>query len=450
MGEQPSDISVPFQRDDNTRTGEPELPPQAQTGTGSEKAKTCHTQGTSNSAMPACPPLYTWPQVDRQAFHGLAGEVVHAMEPYTEADPIALLGHLLAEFSCIVGPTPYIQLDGSPCRLAFWPVMVGETSKGRKGSATQRIRRRAHLCRPSIMLSSPYELLSVLIKRDPDAEDPGIPDKRLYLVQSEFGSMLKVMAREGNSLSGVVRDAWDGEDLAPMTKNSRIRATAPHVVIVGHVTKEDLRKHLREEDKSNGFGNRFVWFMVKRSKLQPFASGVPEHVLGPLREGLRDAVAYAQTVGEVALSEEGKLAWASIYESLSQGRPGVAGALVGRGEAQVRQVAALYALLDQSPVVTDVHLSAALALWRFAEESVAWIFADMATGELCEQILGALMNGGPLDESAISALFHNNVPAAMLEDAKQALKRAGYIFEEIIPTNGRPRRQWKWVSTRAA
>jgi hypothetical protein len=391
------------------------------------------------------------------AFHGLAGDIVQAMEPYTEADPIALLGHLLAEFSCIIGRNPHIELDGSPCQLQFWPVMVGETSKARKGSASSRMRRLFKTTFPEWTggllrgsLSSGEGLIYAVRDANADEQDSGVADKRLYLVQSEFGSMLKVMAREGNSLSGVIRDAWDGEDLAPMTKNSRVRATAPHVVIVGHVTKDDLRKHLREEDKSNGFGNRFVWFMVRRSKLQPFASGVPEAVLAPLRERLKDAFAYAQTVREMPLSKEGKVAWEEMYAGLSEGKPGVAGALVGRGEAQVRRLAALYALLDQSAVVTDVHLNAALALWRFAEESVAWIFTGVEPGDVSEKILGALMQHRVLDDSAISALFHNNVPGLVLEEAKQALKRDGYIMDEAMPTKGRPRRLWKWISMRAA
>ena len=52
------------------------------------------------------------------------------------------------------------------------------------------------------------------------------------------------MERDGNSLSGVLRDAWDGKDLAPMTKGNRIRATAPHVGIVGHVTQNELLRNL--------------------------------------------------------------------------------------------------------------------------------------------------------------------------------------------------------------
>ena len=32
-----------------------------------------------------------WPVMDQAAYHGLAGDVVRAIEPHTEADPVAIL-----------------------------------------------------------------------------------------------------------------------------------------------------------------------------------------------------------------------------------------------------------------------------------------------------------------------------------------------------------------------
>ena len=39
--------------------------------------------------------------------------------------------------------------------------------------------------------------------------DAGVTDKRLLVIESEFASTLKVMAREGNTLSATIRQAWD-------------------------------------------------------------------------------------------------------------------------------------------------------------------------------------------------------------------------------------------------
>ncbi len=44
--------------------------------------------------------------------------------------------------------------------------------------------------------------------------------------------MLKVVAREGNTLSPVVRNAWDGKPLQTIAKNAPVRASAAHIAIL--------------------------------------------------------------------------------------------------------------------------------------------------------------------------------------------------------------------------
>src|SRR5215213_6689141 len=98
------------------------------------------------------------------------------------------------------------------------------------------------------------------------------------------------MAREGNSLSGVLRDAWDGLTLAPMTKSNRVRATDPHIGIVAHVTQNELLRNLTDTETVNGFGNRFAWFAVRRSKELPFPSGPAESDLSALTRAIRQVL----------------------------------------------------------------------------------------------------------------------------------------------------------------
>jgi hypothetical protein len=94
--------------------------------------------------------------------------------------------------------------------------------------------------------------------------DHGVPDKRLLVIESEFSGALRVMQREGNILSRVLRDAWDRGDLATMTKNSPARATGAGISIVGHITAAELRECLDRTDMANGFANRFLFACVRR------------------------------------------------------------------------------------------------------------------------------------------------------------------------------------------
>src|SRR5574340_1263947 len=80
-----------------------------------------------------------WPSLDSAAFYGLAGRVADLYEPHTEADPVALVVSFLAEIGTMVGRGPHLNLDGSYHPLLFWPVLVGQSSKARKGTAGKRI-----------------------------------------------------------------------------------------------------------------------------------------------------------------------------------------------------------------------------------------------------------------------------------------------------------------------
>src|SRR5262245_39538524 len=47
--------------------------------------------------------------------------------------------------------------------------------------------------------------------------DPGVKDKRLMVVEAEFASALAVAERPGNTLSPVIRKAWEGGKLSTIT-----------------------------------------------------------------------------------------------------------------------------------------------------------------------------------------------------------------------------------------
>lgn len=274
-----------------------------------------HALGTLPDEIPDTSPKNlapAWPTLDPAAFHGLAGEVVRLIEPHTEADPVALLVSFLAEFGSMLNRGPHLILDGSYHPLLFGPVIVGQSSKSRKGTAGRRIEALLSLAEESwtrgeckgtlssgeglafAVRDAQYKEEPVKQSGKPTGEmqticaDSGVEDKRLFLVQSEFGAVLKIMAREGNSLSGVLRDAWDGLTLAPMTKANRVRTTSPHIGIVAHVTQDELLRNLTDTETVNGFGNRFCWFAVRRSKELPFPGSPSESDLSALAAAIRE------------------------------------------------------------------------------------------------------------------------------------------------------------------
>jgi hypothetical protein len=130
------------------------------------------------------------------------------------------------------------------------------------------------------------------------------------------------------------------------------------------LTRDELRRHLDSTEVANGFANRFLWICVRRSKVLPLGGHLSEMKLTDLASRLQDAVKSARTIRQMTFGKIAKKLWCRVYNELSDGRPGLLGAVISRAEAQVLRLACVYALLDKVGFIGVKHLRAALALWR--------------------------------------------------------------------------------------
>lgn len=421
-----------------------------------------------NGAAPAAatPRRYVetpWPApLAEEAFHGLVGDIVRAVEPYSEADPAALLAHALSGLGALVHKhVRAIAGDAEhPARLNT--VCVGETAKGRKGSSFRPVQRIVRAADPEFDrhiaegLSSGegliWQVRDAIFKwekrKNQEAEyvevDPGEADKRLWIVESEFASVLRMIQREGNTLSAVVRRAWDAGDLNTLTKNSPAKATGAHIVITGHVTKDELLRYLDRSELASGFANRFLWFAVSRGSLLPDGGEVPSDVIADLAARAREVWQWANTARVIGRDDEASVLWREVYPALSDGHPGMLGAATNRAEAQVLRLSVLYAVLDRSTLIRAEHLLAALAVWRYAEASARWIFGDATGDPVADSILTALRGGGDMSRNDIVNFFGRNLGQSRLDKALGLLLRAGLVRFERVPgeNGGRPKEVW--------
>ncbi len=407
------------------------------------------------------------PPLSDEAFHGLAGEIVKAIEPHTEADPAALLIQFLAAFGNVVGRGAYFVAEADKHYPNLFLIIVGATAKGRKGSSWGHIERifksvdedwpksciRSGLSsgegliwtiRDPIEKTEPIrDKGKKIIGYDQVIVDPGIDDKRALVLETEFSSPLKVMGREGNTLSPTIRDAWDGRNLRTMTKNSPARATDPHISIIGHITKDELIRHVDETEMCNGFINRFLLVCVKRSKCLPEGGTIHEVDFNPLVIRLREAVNFARSAGELKRDDQARALWFKVYPELSEGKPGLLGAATARAEAQVMRLATIYALLDRSSLILKEHLLAGLAIWEYCEASAQYVFGDSIGDPLADEIQRALNNRpGGMTRTEISNLFKRNKSSNQIERALERLIANGSAFFIREETNGRPAERW--------
>jgi hypothetical protein len=397
-----------------------------------------------------------WPELDPAALHGLPGDVVRTFEPHTEADPVAVLANLLCAFGNIIGRGAFARVGTTEHHLKLFAALVGATAKGRKGESWGPVKKLAEAIDPGWSAGrvmgglSSGEGLIYAVRDEVSGErkgeevvlDPGEPDKRLLAIEGELASVLKVMAREGNTLSATIRQAWDGDRLRTMTKNTPTRATGAHISIVGHVTKAELLRHLGDTEAANGFANRFLWLMVRRSKELPFGGGMPD--MGGLSRRLDSAVRFGRTPRTIRWGESARKPWAEVYGPLSEGKPGMFGAVTGRAEAQTLRLATLYAVMDESGTIEHEHLEAALALWDYAEESARCIFGDATGDPVADAILEALRNtgAGGLTRTEIRDLFKRHQGADRINTALGELLRLGRVRRQTEQTGGRPTERW--------
>jgi hypothetical protein len=279
-----------------------------------------------------------------------------------------------------------------------------------------------------------------------EVADFGEDDKRLLVVESEFANVLRQFERQGNVLSSVCRDAWDTGDLGTLTRNSPTQATGAHVSIIGHITKQELKQYLTRTEAGNGFGNRFLWFCVKRSKVLPEGGRIQDVNFAPFLQQLREAIALAECAGEVTRDIEARELWAQVYPDLSEGKPGMVGAMTSRAEAQVLRLSMIYALLDGEKVVRVPHLQAALAVWGYCEASVQYIFGQATGDPVADNILEALQaapNGRTRTE--IYNLFGRHEGADRIQQAVGDLLRRGFTTIDTISTGGRPTERLKYA-----
>jgi hypothetical protein len=399
-----------------------------------------------------------FPVMDDAAYRGIFGEIVGAIEPHSEADPVAILLSAITFFGSSYGRRGYVEISGTRHHGNLFVGIVGDTARARKGTSLSPVKNIFGTAAPEWTqnrivsgLSSGEGLINVVRdavegeNKDGDTVvlDKGVLDKRLLVAEGELSQGLKVLRREGNTLSPILRNAWDGGDLAALTRNSPLRATEPHISILGHITSTELLKHLIESEAANGFGNRFLWACVRRSKSLPFGGELSSVDMSPIIRGLRSAL--DQRAGRMSFARSARDTWVEMYDSLTEDRPGMFGMITARAEDQTLRLAILYALAAGSNEIRVEHLASAFAVWGYCEDSALFLFGDQLGDADADKLLGALRSSPKgMTRTDISGMFGRNKKPEDLERILALLESAGeaYSGRAVGKSGGRPTETW--------
>jgi len=390
-----------------------------------------------------------WPaDLAPEALHGPSGEIVNELAPETEADPAALLLSLHTLFGNIIGRSAHFRVGVTPHHTNLFAVLVGYTGEARKGTSWDPIEDLFRRAFPEYAaknihpggLASGEGLLSLVRDRQEKrvqikkggrltmesetmVEDWGVEDKRCLVVETEMAGLLKVMSRPGNVLSQQICKAWETGNIQSISKNNPAKATGAHISILGHITPDSLKRNLTEADAASGFGNRFMWMLVKRARLLPEGGKLPllnRHIIA-----IRKLVELAsEGVEEIARDEAARRMWAAVYGDLVRAGVGMFGEMTARRAPIVGRLSLIYALWDGKRVIEPAHLLAALGVWERCEASLRFLYGDVTGDPTADALYDTIANRPEgAHRTDLHAALGRHRPAAELDRALTALQR---------------------------
>lgn len=406
------------------------------------------------------------PAVPAPAWHGAIGDAVREIAPTTEADPVAVLAQTLALFGALVGDGPHVRVGHVNHPPRIWPLIIGKTSAGRKGTSLAVARWFARQWSPYSHhylagrvhsgLASGEGLLGSLGaarttgkdgKVDEPDNEPIAPDGKLTVVEPEFTRVLAAGKREGSTLGPVLRELWDSGHAGIMTRTAPLSVSDAHLTVIGHATPRELKLRLSESDLTGGTANRFLMIASERPHLL-FDEIIDADVSKSAR-WLGEAVERAKLgVREVRRDRPANALWRDVYAALADDEPdGPLGAVLARGPAYTMRLALLYALADGAGAISCDHLVAGLSLWHYAAQTARLIFAD--SRRLSEgQRLGAFIAGArSRTATEINDFFGRNKPAGEIADLLADLEASGDVTREkdSDTDRGRPTVRFYWT-----
>jgi hypothetical protein len=389
------------------------------------------------------------PVVTPEIYAGILGDITHAAEPSTEADPVGILGSLLVMTGVAVGRNPHVQVGNDRHPLLIWTLLLGRTGSGRKGGATQTgalYARKAfgeddYRAWVTSGLSSGEGLIE-RIRDDGGKDAPGVADKRLIAIETEFGTVMARAARDGSTLAEVCRQAWNGEPLSVLNRK-RLTASWSHVGIIGHAAPRDFLRRLAAADLAAGTYNRYLPLYVERSRRLPIPRGADPKQVTDLGGRLRDAISAARRKTRVRLDGEAEALWCDeLYDELtaSDDEEMAWAEFTRRAAPYCLRIAGLYAVLDGRDRISKADLTAAAALVRYSVASARYVLGNLLRDPRLERLIRAIdaAGGTGLTRTQISRLFSRHMTGAALDALlAELLSRDGYEIERA-ETGGRP------------
>ena len=394
-----------------------------------------------------------WPAPPAEAvFHGPAGEFVLRTEPHTESHPMALLSQFLVAFGTATGNSAHYAVEASRHHSNEFIVLVGPSSKGRKGSSWDHVEALirdvdepfVERCIASGMSSGEGLIAEVADDNEngSSAHAKAQADRRVGVRAGDEGARPRgehTVARDPQRLGR--QDAADDGQEQPAARDRRAhrdrrshhqaRAAAPH-------HRDRTREWILQPLHGRGRAS------AQRRCRSADGSAEKNSTASASRSGSPPASPPSSSTSPSTLAR-GRGGSPSTTSSRAAS-PDSRGAATARAEAHAVRLALLYALLDCSPVIGLQHLEAALAFWGYSAASARWVFGDSIGDPTADEIwVMARERHDGITRTEVSNLFSRNKKAREIDRALQALIDAGRLERATIrdPQSDRTLTVWR-------
>ena len=416
--------------------------------------------------------VWQCPALHADAYHGLAGQLVKAVGPATEADEPAILCSFLAAFGSAAGLGPEESECGMPHGANLFVLLVGPSAI-RKGTAwtigSWPVCQADQVWAKERLISEGFGTGEGLIyavrdeKREtvwnPRSKDydtnvvPGVDDKRLLVVEEEFAKALRLCKAKESILSAIIRQAFDRKPIGKLNKGeSKCRCEKPHVSIVAQTTPDELKAELKGTSYlANGVVNRFLLVGVQRRRFVSRVKRPWQDALAEFEQPIAEALEHAKAVTKVTMSDEAGALWDEVYQRLETRPDDTFGRATGRASVYVLKLAMTYALVDRSATIGVEHMRAALSVWRYCEATARLIFSENNKNPPPEQerplrfrLLDAIVDAPGISKTELHEATGKRFSADARADALAWLQQNGLAYSQECPLaqGGPPAERW--------
>lgn len=397
------------------------------------------------------------PFIKEECFHGIAGLLANESAPLVGVSREAVLFQFLIFVGNMCAHNFYFNLGGSKLYLNDYLLIVGETSKAKKGTSLKTVKYFIEKINEEYFntcirtgVNSGEGLVNAVRDRVITSEknkkgeiietvlDEGGKSKIALFIEPEFSRLMKSGKRDGNTATEILRQAWDGDYLEVVVKKDSCSSSDHHISMIGHITQSEFGFLNSNVDSTNGYLNRFLFCRIFNGEPVPLPISF-DTLSFSFMPRLHAAMSFIKNseFGEIKFEEDAIPLWNEIYIEFYNSQDDSNAELYARTPTHMLKVAMTFAVLDCSYFISKEHLLAAKAIIDYSNDSIKFIFSSPSKVKIGKEqrVIDFISKkgGSVLRSEVMRELFNKKIKADDLDILKDTLISQNLIIIENIP-----------------